>query len=304
VNNLVYCVYGATEARQIRWRGHDWRLHGAENYIHEALFSVLSAIRHERPPISDWRLIIYTDNPRPFSRFNAIIEPLDERRLSEWGGPANFVHRRKIFVLQHALRNYGRSVLVDTDTYFLKSPRKLFEKISAGNAIMHMREARLRRVPHLASLCEALCAAPFEFEGRSYKFTPDWLIWNSGVVGIDPVDEPLLNDTVRLTDAIHERSPSNQSEQISFAVLLQESTRLRETDEIVYHYWPAHLREPFHELLAKLFSQFPNGDLNELSERLYVLRPRATLNKRAKARLKTLLFKAGWTSVGMRSSAF
>jgi hypothetical protein len=297
-------VYGAATERQVRWGGYDWRLHGSENYIHEALFSILSAIHRERSSAAGWRLVIYTDDPRPFSRFDAIIEPLDAGRLREWAGPAKFVHRRKIFVLQHALRTYGRSVLVDTDTYFLRPPRNLFEKVSAGNAIMHMREAQLRRVPHLASLCEALCSAPFEVRGRSFKFTSDWLIWNSGVIGIDPVDEPLLDDVVRLTDAIHERSPSNQSEQIAFAVLLQESTSLRETDEVVYHYWPAHLREPFHELLAKLLSEFPNGDLNELSARLYPLRPRASLYKSAKARVKTLLFKAGWTGVGMRSSAF
>jgi len=283
VNNLVYCVYGG-ECTQ------------------EALFSILSAIRYEEPAARDWRLVIYTDNPRSFSRFDAIIEQLGAQRLDGWAGPANFGHRRKIFVLQHALRNYGRSVLVDTDTYFLKSPHRLFEKISPGNAIMHMQEGLLRRFVHLAPLLESLCARPFEMPGWSYRFTPDWLMWNSGVVGLDPSDEGLTGRVVTLADAIHRRSPSLLSEQIAFTAVLKASARLRETNEIVYHYWPADLRKPFRQGLASLLAGFQKADLAELSERLYASRPRAKLKRRVKARAKTILFKAGWNSVGVRSS--
>lgn len=283
MNNLVYCVYGDKCAR-------------------EALFSIMSAIRLEGLPAKDWRLLIYTDDPRPFARFDAAIERLDEQRLKDWAGSANFGHRRKICVLRHAISNYGRSVLVDSDTYFLRPPRRLFEKVSPGNAIMHMREALLRRFAYLTPLLESLCAEPFEVQGWVYKFTRDWLMWNSGIVGLDPADESLVERVIMLTDAIHERSPSLLSEQIAFTVAFKESTNLREADEIVYHYWPADLREQFQSVLRGLLEHFATADIGLLTERLYELRPRPKLKRRVKARAKEILFKAGWKSVGVRSS--
>jgi hypothetical protein len=285
MNNLVYCVYGG------------------DRYMRETLFSILSAIHCENRPNKDWRLIIYTDDPRPFASFDAVVEPLNAQRLNEWAGRAGYNPRRKIFALRHSLRNYGPSVLVDSDTYFLKPPWKLFRRIEAGNAIMHLREGRLGRPPHMRPFCESLCAAPFQVSGRSYEFTPNWLVWNSGVVGMDPADEHLLELVLTLTDAIHQRSPKWWwGEQVGFARVLEGTTHLREADDIVYHYWPEHMRTQFEGVLLKRLTGPLKGNLKELSDSLYPLRPRAGLTDRMKVRLKRLLFKAGWTGVGLRSS--
>jgi hypothetical protein len=285
MNNLVYCVFGA------------------DRYIRETLFSILSAVHCEIQPNKDWRLIIYTDDPRPFAAFDAVIELLDGRRLSEWTGRAGYNPRRKIFALRHSLRNYGPSVLVDSDTYFLKPPKKLFKRIGPGNTIMHLREGRLGRPPHMKALCQSLCAAPFQVSGQSYEFTPSWLVWNSGVVGIDPADEHLLEIVVKLTDAIHQRSPHWWSEQIGFARVLEGATHLNEADDIVYHYWPTHIRDRFQEVLVRLLRDPPSDDLKELADSLYPLRPRTRPAQSLKVRVKRLLSKAGWTG-GVRSSVF
>jgi hypothetical protein len=289
VNNLVYLAYG--EGR----------------FIREAMFSILSAIHCEDREKKDWRFVIYTDSPSRFESFDAVIEPLDTYRLSEWAGPANFNHRRKIFALQHALRNYGSSVYVDGDTYFLKSPRKLFWRVSSGNSMMHLREGRLGLVlgqySEFRPLCQSFCAAPFEVFGRSYEFTPNWLMWNAGVVGISLADEHLFETVVMLTDAIHQRSPSLFSEQLAFGRVLEEATRMREANDVVYHYFHPHLRFAFQEVLAKVLKEPLEGNLKELSDTIYSFRQRSTLLQRVKAGIKELLFNAGAKGLVTRSSA-
>ena len=247
MNNLVYCVYGGGE------------------YTREALFSLWSAVRFGLPEKANWRILIYAENPRPFAQFGATVELLDARRMREWAGPANFGHRRKIFALRHALRNYGPAVLLDTDTYFLKPPRKLFARIKSGHAVMHLCEGRLGQFPNFVPLCQSLCAAPFGISDQLYKFKPEWLMWNPGVVGLHPADEPLMEQVVQLTDAVHQRSPSAVSEQAAFTQVLGRATRLREAEDVVFHYWAPHLRAPFQGLLAKLVAEAEGASFGNLA---------------------------------------
>ncbi len=287
MNNLVYCTYGG------------------KPYTQEAVFSILSAIRCERGEQQDWRLVIYTDEPSAFTLFDPIIEPLTAQRLEEWAGPASFGYRMKIFALWHALQNYGPSVLVDSDTYFLKPAERLFDRIGVGNSIMHLREGRLRQFSsNLDLLFKNLCATPFEVSGQSYEFTPDWLMWNAGVVGMSPMDEHLLETVVSLTDAIHQRTPSMLSEQIAFTKVLESATRLSDVEDIIYHYWPAFLRTPFHTTLTNLWRAPLQGNPKKLAKAFYKFRPRARKTEQMKAKIKTILFKMGLRDMGLHSSAF
>jgi hypothetical protein len=143
MNNLVYYVYGA------------------DQYVHQTLFSIMSALRFKALTDRQWRIVIYTDNLDPYRQLDATLEYLDADTMREWAGPASFGHRRKILALQHSLKKYGPSVLVDSDTYFQKSPRRLFDRIGPGNIIMHLCEGRFDRFSHpdAVALIQSLCSA-------------------------------------------------------------------------------------------------------------------------------------------------
>ena len=71
------------------------------------------------------------------------------------GGPGQFWASPEDLALRHALRNYGPAVLVDTDTYFLKPPQKLFARMKPGHAVMHLCEGQLGRFPISCRFAEA-----------------------------------------------------------------------------------------------------------------------------------------------------
>ena len=225
MNNLVYYVYGA------------------DQYVRQTLFSIMSALRFEASTNRPWRIIIYTDNPDPYRDLNATLEYLDADRMREWAGQANFGHRRKIFALQHSLETYGPSVLLDCDTYFRKSPRRLFARMGPGNIIMHLCEARFDRLSHpdAVALAQGLCSAPFSVCDQLYGFTMKSLMWNSGVVGLHTADAHLIEQVICLSDAIYQRSltPSSGkaaawcalSEQVAWSQVLAGAARVQECGE-------------------------------------------------------------------------
>ena len=301
MNNLVYYVYGA------------------DQYVRQTLFSIMSALRFEASTNRPWRIIIYTDNPDPYRDLNATLEYLDADRMREWAGPANFGHRRKIFALQHSLETYGPSVLLDCDTYFRKSPRRLFARMGPGNIIMHLCEARFDRLSHpdAVALAQGLCSAPFSVCDQLYGFTMKSLMWNSGVVGLHTADAHLIEQVICLSDAIYQRSltPSSGkpaawcalSEQVAWSRVLAGAARVRECGDIVFHYWLHDLRTPFQKVLAERLEGTPLPLRQELADEIYQLRPQASRPQGVKANIKmwirSLLFRGGWTNVGIRSSA-
>jgi hypothetical protein len=301
MNNLVYCVYGA------------------DQYVRQTLFSIMSALRFEALTDRHWRIIIYTDNLDPYRQLNAALEYLDADTMREWAGPANFYHRRKIFALQHSLKKYGPSVIVDCDTYFLKSPRRLFDKVSPGNIIMHLCECRFDRLGHpdAVALTQSLCSAPFSICDQLYGFTMKSLMWNAGVVGLHPADAHLIEHVICLSDAIYQRSltPSSGkaaawcllSEQVAWSRVLASAARMRECGDIVFHYWLDDLRMPFQKVLAERLEGTTSPMRQKLTDEIYQLRPQASRPQGVKANVKSwirsLLFRAGWTNVGFRSSA-
>ena len=117
MNNLVYLSYGAGPHEQ------------------EITFSVLSAYHWLGVGDLDMRIVVYTDRPETFSTLEVATVVLDASTLKEWAGPAGFGHRRKILALRDALQRFdGPSAILDGDTYFRRSPTKLFGRIGPGRA--------------------------------------------------------------------------------------------------------------------------------------------------------------------------
>ena len=89
-----------------------------------------------------WRLVIYTDAPRVFTRFGLPCEviPLDVVRERE--DESGYGHRRELLVVQHCAESFdGDLFFVDGDTYFMESPAELFAAIASGRSVLHTLES-------------------------------------------------------------------------------------------------------------------------------------------------------------------
>ena len=280
--------------------------YGSGLHEHEAVFSLLSARHKMKQPAEDLRILVFTDHPENFSGVPATVEYVAPGQWLEWSGPTFFNHRRKILALRLALKEYSTpTVLLDADTWFRKSPLQLFDRISPGKTLMHIREARISEIatPHGQKLAEFLTRESFiDSCGRPLSIPVDTFLWNAGVIGMDPADAPLLDDVLHLTDEFCARSNLHILEQLAFSYVLERRSHLFESQDIVFHYWPPYLHEPFKKKLPELIRKCSGLSLNERIQRYYPDRPRPTLPRRAKVVLKRCLQTLGFLPGRSRSN--
>ena len=250
---------------------------GRDDQVAETKYAILSAYRWARP--SDGiEIVLYTDNPSRFDDMPVRLRPIAAEELEGWTGPEGYQYRRKLEVLRDALIQTGRPVVfVDSDTWFRRSPVRLFDRIGRGRSIMHVREGSLRGRP-FPQYCHDFVDC---VESRTWKtssgspldITSD-VVWNSGVIGLDPLDNVLVDDALALIDQVYCKCELWFLEQFAIAFFLMRSTDVRGASDIVFHYWPKDLREAFHPALLRELDRTADLAPKERADELHRFRPR------------------------------
>ena len=196
----------------------------------------------------------------------------------------------------HALNLYQQpTVLVDGDTWFRKPASELFCRVGPGETVMHIREGSISEIrsPLMNSMSRLLGENAFNLNGKEVSIAASSDMWNAGVVGLHPDNAGLLEDVLALTDSLCERSDLHVLEQFAFSWLLSHRTNLREAADVVFHYWPPYLHQPFRAKLPEICEQ--SRDLSECDrpEFLYAHRPRPTFARRSKVVIKRIAQRLG-----------
>ncbi len=257
-------------------------------YSDEITFSLLSAFRYLEPSRSDYRFIIYSPPGVEFPNLRAEVIRYDPRQLAEWSGPRNFQWRIKLKTMEDVLRRFNEpAVLIDGDTYFQKSPDRLFDRIRPGHSLLHICEGRVcdleDEIHHDLTrlLTEKNITDPF----TGVRIASTTMMWNSGVMGLHPADTHIVEKSLALTDQIVAEDPIYTSEQFASSYLLEKYTRLHAGDDVVYHFWSKMYRRPFRPKLTELVRRtegMPEGDRAAV---LYASRPRTPLRRRMRNRM-------------------
>jgi hypothetical protein len=234
MNTLVYLVYGPRREYQL-----------------ELTYSVLSAAYHRRANDVDLCIALVTDASN--QRHDLPVEHLvfTPKELADWTRGGQYHHEAKIHALGKALDVFkGRVALVDTDTIFNVSPAMLFERIGPERSLMHAYEGALGSDRLLSPILKRLDSATV-----SYKVSPETRLFNSGVIGLDYSDRPLLGDVVVLLNQLYSVYPAFNVEQFAFSIVLDQRTSLRDCPDIVTHYY-GHSRGFIRAQIADLFPEF------------------------------------------------
>jgi len=281
--------------------------YGAGLHEQEISFSILSAYRWLGVGRSDWRIVVYTDRPEQFASLEVDTVTLEAETLKQWAGPSGFGHRRKIMALRDALdRCDGPTALLDGDTYFRRSPSRLLARVGPGRAVMHLREGAVNVLPghaqaELAAMLQT--AGPFtDVAGMPLPITPEATMWNSGVVGIHSSDRRLLDAALSLTDQFCLRSRLHTLEQFALGLVLDRHATLRETGDVVFHYWDRSFRDPFQRKLPGLLSRHGSLPLGERARLSYAERPRSSFRRRCRNGYSRMLRHLGLLPPVVRSS--
>jgi hypothetical protein len=213
-----------------------------ENYISQAVLSLISLVnvyRHSKP---NFRVVVLTDNGGPFEwlkqHLDIEVRAVDRDWIEETRGPKKFALRTKLIAIRDTLYEDLANVLfVDTDTIHLRKIDVLFDKLEQGLCFLHKKEWPLSkgRLKH-----PELCPRDLEFtlaSGTRIHIDGNTEMWNSGVVGIPATNGALLRDALELCDRYYEVFPGWHVEQFSLSIILQATGKLRSCRRDIFHYW-------------------------------------------------------------------
>ncbi|WP_210466237.1 hypothetical protein [Rufibacter roseolus] len=222
-------------------------------------------------------LVIYTDDQPLFEKHLSGVplqfEHLDSNRIK--GFIKNeYVHRVKICVIQDCMKKYGANVFfVDGDTYFLKSPVSLFNKISKDCTVFHMFEFTIadgggvHEVPMWLTLRKLARDYEYSLKGQTFKLDFNSQMWNSGVLGLSVDHYQSIDDVLALNDQMTEKAKFKTAEQFSFAYVLGKITNLKAANDCVYHYWQSGLKELYNYHIDLFLNQNSKVALKEKSRK-------------------------------------
>ena len=265
--------------------------YGNRSIVDEAIFSLLSAFRFIRPGRKNLRFVVYTDQPERFSGMRVIVEKLADTQIKSWMGPHKHGNRVKHQVLLHALEKYqGRVVLMDTDTYFQKSPDLMFQRIGPGHSLMHLWEGFLGDPPDWSYFRERLLRMR---PVNGHPATVRTSMWNGGVVGLDHADRKVLQEIIDLNDQLFSRGV-HLAHQLSTSIVLARRTLVRACSDVVFHYWPPEYRRPFKERLESLLPSLEGKHEREQTRTAYKYRVKPPRHLRVRHLAKAVLQTFGF----------
>jgi hypothetical protein len=188
--------------------------YGQETEYRRALLALLSCWAWR--PQQALAATICTDRPdffRPYLAGLAVDFKLaTPEYLTKSRGPQHYVHRVKARFIAEAFAEYPTEELlfVDSDTFFIASPNRLFQDLAAGQCFMHLHEytladavgihAEFNQAKYPKKMLDLLASRRFQLGGAQVQFHAGQSSWNSGVLGIPRALTPLLPDILVLTD--------------------------------------------------------------------------------------------------------
>lgn len=280
---------------------------GDRVHIDEIAYSIYSGLRFLRHANRGYRIVIYTDTPERFARVpvNDVIHVAPKRRR-EWFGKLDYVLRAKACALREAMRTFGgKCALIDSDTYFIRSPDVLFDLIRPGQSVMH------ELLGPFASWGKGQIAAllkaehPITCRGEVWDLSPYTWDYNSGIVGLDEADAACLEDVLPLCDLFYAKTGQWGSEEFAHSACLARGTRVVEAFRTVRHYYHPATKAAFRKRLPEFLDTSSQMDESQRAEWLFKRRPIEPLNFRLFLwfnRSKSLLRKLGLFRKPLRSS--
>jgi hypothetical protein len=211
---LLYLVYGSDAA-----------------YHREAQFSILSAL-YRVADATQFVISVYTDAPAHYQHLPVTVYPLTTETLQQWAGELRYHHRSKLCVLQQAVPLASKTVFIDTDTFFLRDPARLFAAINDATCVVD--ELYYSQLP-VAVVQDAAVDEQLQKASIDPKNIP---IINSGLFGIACSNAAVLDLALRLNDAVYPASnKSLTTEQLVLGMAAATQTALQADDGVIKHYW-------------------------------------------------------------------
>lgn len=200
---------------------------GAETYQTEAFFSIASAIaRNLETSGFSFDINVYTDKPEFYKNLPVQVHPINK----DWYGDINYHFRLKPAVVYENADKYKKTILIDTDTFFKKSPKYLFDKVTKNSLLCNSKKNLSK---------DSISSETRAIINKNNLLKENFIHLNSGVIGITSKKKHILEKTISIIDLLHPKLPKLYTlEEFALALAVsQENIELEESTELIHHYW-------------------------------------------------------------------
>lgn len=290
-NNNVEKTYHGEDTGKVSFI---FLVYGDLSVFKQLLFCLLTLHNCLKGDFSNINIVIYTDNIGWFSKylkmFPILFEPLTKAQIEEYKGAYGHVHRVKTCVIKHCIEKYKTNVFFfDTDIVFNINPWPLIEKLKENVFIMNKDEYDLNRADELEGniwilLRKVARTKEFTLRDMSFYIPFSTRMWNSGITALAYANKGVLDDILSITDQIYREEPIILAEQFATSYIFQNSGKLIDSENYVFHYWEGkdvftyHIEKFFHDNEQHDVARLPDT-AKHLFDQFHQLSPPAEKNK-------------------------
>ena len=193
-------------------------------YHHGAKFQILSAWENWYSK-NDVSVCVVTDKPELFEGYPIRLLPITAEDVHEWslGGLQHFGIKLKAFEYSMKTSTAPISVLLDTDTYWIKNPDPLLDNVCENSAIMFCDEGQVSRTRNVSinRFNEALSERVVKWGKEEYQMSPKSRMLNSSIIGLHNSNIQLLEQAFELFRALEPIVDAHTVEQFAVAEIFR-----------------------------------------------------------------------------------
>jgi hypothetical protein len=255
-----------------------YQAYGSIDILNEALYSMLSFYSVHGLDQKGIKLIVYTDTPEHFESIlgkeKIDCRQIDSKRIQEWRGAIDFVHRVKIETLIHFSADIvdANILYLDSDISFMHPVNEIFQGISAGHLFMHDEEGALNssKFPMILKMGKFIKSHKTQLSNVGITIAEDTRTWNAGVLGFNSSQKHLLKKVLCFTDQFYKLYPKHIAEQFGFSLYFGREGNVKTASKELFHYWSF---KEFRIVLKDFFAYHENSDLQKLLEEIDLISP-------------------------------
>lgn len=208
---------------------------------------------------------IVTDKPQIFEGYPLRVLPLTEQHVREWSldGLQHFGIKLKALELAAKTGTAEKYLLLDTDTYWVKDPSELVDKISPNRFVMYCDEGFIKNNKNksISRFVEGLDNQIIKYTDQEYQLENESRMLNSSIVGLHVSDVELLAEAFELFRVLEPLVEAHTVEQFSLAEVLRKNKSHVEFGCSYTRDWSSIGRKNYvTPLLQHFFSQYGEHD--------------------------------------------
>jgi len=225
--------------------------------------------------------VVLTEKPLEFSSYPVKTFLINEKKKYEWsiGGKYNFriKNRGLAYIMDNLnLTEEDKILFFDADTYFHKSPLKLFELIKPHQALFYLNEGLIYKRKRFRVFVDNLEGKSIKIENQYYQLTKDSAMWGSLMVGIMPNMRPSLEWADKLMLEFYKMVPAHTIEPFSLSESLLKKYKIVEGSEFISLYSTSRKKEFASKVISNFFVESTELSIIEkinLAQKTKIKRP-------------------------------